>query len=321
MSQRMKEMNQMSEKELFSFVTFDKAASESVAYSGYSYWGSTFKLFLKSWVTRAVLIFLAALLLFTFIQPLLPGQKDPTEIFIDPETGHQYRNVAPGKEFWFGTNIIGQDLWARIWSGTRTSLFIAVVSVLITTVLGIVVGALWGYVRFLDPLITEIYNVINNVPTTILQTLLAYVLRPGLKTIIICMCMTGWVGTAKWIRNLIIIIRDREYNLASRCLGTPTHRVITKNLLPQVVSVVMMDMALSIPGVIGSEVWLTYIGLGLPVDTPSLGNLVDEGRQVMMNPSQMYQLIYPALIVGAVTICFYVLGNKFADASDPRNHV
>ena len=83
----------------------------------------------------------------------------------------------------------------------------------------------------------------------------------------------------------------------------------------------MMDMALSIPGVIGSEVFLTYVGLGLPIDTPSLGNLIDEGRRVMMNPSQMYQLVFPAVVVAAFTICFYVLGNKFADASDPRNHV
>ncbi len=311
----------LTDEQLFSFVTFDKTASEAVGYSGYSYWKSTFRLFLKSRATRAVLIFLAVLLLFTFIQPYLPGQKDPTEIFLNPETGRQYRNVEPNSEFWFGTNIIGQDLWARIWSGTRTSLFIAIVSVLASTVVGILIGAAWGYIRPLDPILTEIYNVINNIPTTILRTLLAYVLRPSLQTIILCMCMTSWVGTAKWIRNLIIIIRDREYNLASRCLGTPVYRVIVKNLLPQVVSVVMMDMALSIPGVIGSEVFLTYVGLGLPIDTPSLGNLIDEGRRVMMNPSQMYQLVFPALVVAAVTICFYVLGNKFADASDPRNHL
>ncbi len=321
MTKVMKKLNNMSDEELFSFVTFSKERSESVTYSGYSYWKSTFKLFMSQRTTRLMLYFLIGLLLFTFIQPYLPGQKSPTEIFLDPETGRQYHNVQPNSEFWFGTNIIGQDLWSRIWSGTRTSLFIAVVAVLSSTVIGITIGAIWGYVRPLDPLITEIYNVLNNIPLTVLRTLLAYVLRPSLKTIILSMCLTNWIGMAKWIRNLIIIIRDREYNLASRCLGTPIPRVIVKNLLPQIVSVVMMDMALSIPGVIGSEVFLTYVGLGLPIDTPSLGNLIDEGRRVMMNPSQMYQLIFPAVVVAAVTICFYVLGNKFADASDPRNHV
>ncbi|MGN0800925.1 MAG: ABC transporter permease [Christensenellales bacterium] len=321
MSKVLKDMNKMSDEELFQFITFDKERSESVAYSGYSYWKSTFKLFMSKASTRFMLYFLLILLVFTFVQPFLPGQKSPTEIFLNPETGRQYRNVQPNSEFWFGTNVIGQDLWSRIWSGTRTSLFIAIVAVVSSTVIGITIGALWGYVRPLDPVFTEIYNVLNNIPLTVLRTLLAYVLRPSLRTIILSMCLTNWIGMAKWIRNLIIIIRDREYNLASRCLGTPMHRVIVKNLLPQIVSVVMMDMALSIPGVIGSEVFLTYVGLGLPLDTPSLGNLIDEGRRVMMNPSQMYQLIFPALVVAAVTICFYVLGNKFADASDPRNHV
>jgi oligopeptide transport system permease protein len=81
-----------------------------------------------------------------------------------------------------------------------------------------------------------------------------------------------------------------------------------------------MRIALSIPGTIGWEVFLTYIGLGLPIDTPSLGNLLNEGRQVMMAPNLRYQLIFPAVVLSVITISFYVLGNAFADASDPRNH-
>ena len=321
MSNVMKKMNNMSDEELFRFIEFDSSRAESTAYSGYSYWKSTFKVFMSKRSTRLILYFLIAILLFTFVQPYLPGQKSPTEIFINPETGRQYRSLQPNSEFWFGTNTIGQDLWSRIWSGTRTTMFIAVIAVASSTIIGIIIGAIWGYVRVLDRLFTEIYNVINNVPTTVLRMLITYIMKPSVGTLIFAMCLTNWVGMAKWIRNLIIIIRDREYNLVSRCLGTPTRRVIVKNLLPQIVSVVMLDIALSIPGVIGSEVFLTYIGLGLPVETPSLGNLIDEGRRVMMNLSQTYQLVFPAIVVAAITVSFYALGNKFADASDPRNHV
>lgn len=315
MSNVMKKMNNMSDEELFRFIEFDSSRAESTAYSGYSYWKSTFKVFMSKRSTRLILYFLIAILLFTFVQPYLPGQKSPTEIFINPETGRQYRSLQPNSEFWFGTNTIGQDLWSRIWSGTRTTMFIAVIAVASSTIIGIIIGAIWGYVRVLDRLFTEIYNVINNVPTTVLRMLITYIMKPSVGTLIFAMCLTNWVGMAKWIRNLIIIIRDREYNLASRCLGTPTRRVIVKNLLPQIVSVVMLDIALSIPGVIGSEVFLTYIGLGLPVETPSLGNLIDEGRRVMMNLSQTYQLVFPAIVVAAITVSFYALGNKFADAS------
>ncbi len=230
-------------------------------------------------------------------------------------------NLKPNAVFWFGTNDIGQDLWARMWNGTRTSLFIGIVVALIEAVVGIIVGLLWGYVRKLDFLLTEIYNIINNIPSTIILILASYIMRPSISTIIIAMSITGWIGLARFIRNQVIIIRDRDFNLASRCLGTPTRRVIVKNLLPQMVSVVMLRMALAIPGAIGSEVFLAYIGLGLPINIPSLGNLVNKGRTLMMAPSLRYQLFIPAIILSVITVCFYLVGNAFSDASDPKNHV
>lgn len=308
------------DQSLFTFAEYDEEAAERIGYSNYSYWGSTVRVFLKNKVALTLLIVMLSLLAFTIVQPYLPGQKNPTKIYIDPETGFQYRNHAPGAEFWFGTNSIGQDLWARIWSGTRTSLTIALLVGIWEVAFGIVFGAVWGYVRQLDALITEIYNVISNVPTTILLMLLAYILKPSFQTMIIAMCATGWLGMARFVRNQIIIIRDREYNLASRCLGTPTSRIITRNLLPYLVSVIVMRIALSIPGTIGWEVFLTYIGLGLPISIPSLGNLVNEGRGAMMSPSLRYQLIFPAVVLSIITISFYIMGNAFADASDPRNH-
>ncbi|HRW24520.1 MAG TPA: ABC transporter permease [Spirochaetia bacterium] len=306
---------------LFEPAAFDASAGERGGYSNYSYWRSTARGFLKNKVALFFLVLLVALLAFTFVQPLLPGQKSPTKIHIDPATGMQYRNVEPCAEFWFGTNTIGQDLWARIWSGTRTSLMIGLIVGAVEMIVGIGFGAIWGYVRRLDGVITEIYNVLNNIPTTIVLMLLSYILRPSFKTMVIAMCATGWLGLARFVRNQIVIIRDREYNLASRCLGTPTRRIILKNLLPYLVSVIMLQTALSIPGTIGWEVFLTYIGLGLPVSIPSLGNLVNEGRQIMMSPELRYQLLFPTVVLSMITISFYVLGNAFSDASDPRNHV
>jgi len=306
---------------LFEFAEYDDEAAKRAGYSNYSYWRSTWKVFMQNKVAVFLLGLIVVLLTFTLIQPYLPNQKEPTKIYIDENTKMQLRNHPPDSEFWFGTNSIGQDLWARIWSGTRTSLLIGIIVSLWEALVGIIVGALWGYVRALDRPITEIYNVINNIPTTIILILLTYIMRPSLLTMIFAMCMTGWLGMARFVRNLIVIIRDREYNLASRCLGTPTRRIITRNLLPYLVSVIMLRMALAIPAAIGYEVFLTYIGLGLPVSIPSLGNLINEGRALMMVPSLRYQLIFPAIVLSIITISFYVMGNAFADAADPRNHV
>jgi len=228
---------------------------------------------------------------------------------------------VPSAEFWFGTNSIGQDLWARIWAGTRTSLLIGFVVALAEVAVGISVGALWGFSRRLEAPITQVYNIVENIPTTIVLILMSYILRPSISTIIIAMCITGWVEMARFIRNQIVILRDREYNLASKCLGTPSYRIILKNLLPYLISVIMLRMSLAIPFAIGAEVFLTYIGLGLPISEPSLGNLINEGRVLMMSPDLRYQLIFPSVVLSIITIAFYIIGNAFADAADPKNHV
>lgn len=306
---------------LFGFALFSETGAQMSGYSNYSYWRSTIQVFSKSKTAVFFLFLVIILLAFTIVQPYLPNQKSPIEINIDQNTGMQLRNHKPDREYIFGTNSIGQDLWSRIWSGTRTSMFIGLLVGIWNALIGILIGALWGYVRRLDRLITEIYNILDNIPTTIVLVLMTYIMRPGIGTIIFAMCITGWLSMARFVRNQIVIIRDREYNLASRCLGTSTSRIITRNLLPYLVSVIMLRMALAIPMAIGSEVFLTYIGLGLPMNIPSLGNLINEGRGVMMVKSLRYQLIFPAAILSMITISFYVIGNAFADAADPRNHI
>ena len=266
------------------------------------------------------LILITATLLFTFIQPFLPDQKDPIRIYNDA-SGVQIRNATPSQEFIFGTNSIGQDLWSRTWSGTRTSLFIGFSVACVEAFIGVIIGMLWGYVRKLDFLFTELYNVFDNVPQTLVLILISYVMHPGLGTLIFALCLTGWLTTARYVRNLVIIIRDREYNLASRCLGTPMVKIVMHNVLPYLVSIITLRMAMAIPYAISNEVFVTYIGLGLPMHIPSLGNLIVSGIAKMMDPTLRYQLIFPVIVLSVVTISFYVVGNSFADASDPKNHV
>ena len=194
-------------------------------------------------------------------------------------------------------------------------------------------GASWNFVlwglyffvllcieRLLKKQLSKIPKPVRHV-LTLLLILISYVLKPGVSTIIFALSLTGWLGMARFIRNQIIIIRDRDYNLASRCLGISTGRIIVKNLLPYMVSVITMRMALAIPSAIGNEVFVTYIGIGLPVDTPSLGNLIQTGRSLMTVASLRYQLFFPVAVLVVITVSFYIIGNAFADAADPKNHV
>lgn len=321
-AQRRTGWEDLPEDELFTPAGFSEEQAEATASSNYSYWGSTFRAFFKNRVAVLLLVALIAVVAFAFLQPCLPGQADPNLCAVDPATGIQYRNIAPGeKGFIWGSNAIGQDLWARIWAGARTSLTIAFFVALIEAVVGITVGVLWGYVRQLDFFFTELYNICDNVPSTIILILISYVASPSVQTLILGMSITGWIAMARFIRNQILIIRDRDYNVASRCIGTPTSRIVVRNLLPYLVSVIMLRMALTIPAAIGSEVFITYIGLGLSVEVPSLGNLINDGRKVMMQAGLRYQLLYPTIILSFVTIAFYLIGNAFSDAADPKNHL
>ena len=319
----------------FVLVPYNDAEAERTGYSNYSYWGSTIRMFFKNKVAVAMLIVMGALLLFTFIQPILPNQFDPyycnmwddayrAELYpngdapITAINGMPLKNLRPNKIFWFGTNSNGQDLWANIWQGTRNSLFIGFTTAIIEAIIGIMVGLLWGYVRWLDPILTEIYNVLNNIPSTIILILISYILRPGFGTLVFAMCLTCWLGMARFIRNQIVIIRDRDYNLASRCLGTSVWRVLTKNILPYLVSVIILRLALAIPGTIAYETTLTYLGL-MDISTPSLGILLRDARSNFLE--YPYLLIFPAAIVSLITVTFYLVGNAFSDACEPRNHV
>lgn len=332
---------QLRQDELFQFAPYDPDAGERGGYSDYSYWRSTLRAFCKNKSALFFLCLIALTLLFTFLEPLLPYDREANTIYwttveevniftLEPvldENGNpvvkevRATDRAPGKEFWFGTNSIGQDLWSQIWAGTRNSLGIGFAVACVDALLGILMGVLWGYVRKLDFLFTELYNVFDNVPQTLIVIIISYILRPGIGTMIFAMCLTSWLQTARFVRNQVVIIRDRDYNLASRCLGTSTARIMIKNLLPYLVSIITMRMALAIPAAISNEVFITYIGLGVPLETPTLGNLLEAGRRVMMEPALRYQLFFPVIVLSAVTISFYILGNAFADAADPKNHV
>lgn len=165
---------------------------------------------------------------------------------------------------------------------------------------------------------TEIYNLIDNIPTIIYMTLIA--LMVGKTTLIMGVTMIGfgWLGTARNVRNLVVMYRDREYNLASRCLGTKLWRVLWKNIFPYLVSVIILRLALAIPGTIAYETTLTYLGL-MDISTPSLGILLRNARSYFLD--YPYLLVFPAAIVAMITITFYLVGNAFSDACDPRNHV
>jgi oligopeptide transport system permease protein len=288
--------------------------SEDTGYSNYSYWRSTFRTFFKNKAVLALVILIGLIIVMSFAYPIF-SSVDPNEVVQNPLLW----NRRPSGEHWFGTDTLGRDIWARAWYGCRNSFILAFCIALSDVGIGMIVGAIWGYNKKLDPIMIEIYNVITNVPSTVYLVLLAYIMNTSYLTLFISMASRGWIVEARFFRNRILSIRDSEYNVASRCLGTPMRRIATKNIIPHIISLIIMEAALCIPYSIGSEVFLGFVGVGLPVDAITLGNIVNHGRaSFTLHP---YQMLLPTAILCIITVAFYVIGNKFADASDPRNHV
>ena len=300
--------------DMFQKLHFDDKISEEGGYSNYSYWGSTLRTFFKNNVSKFLVILILVLVLYSFLYPVF-SSVDPNQVTLDTEQW----NSKSSKEHLFGTDGLGRDIWARTWYGTRNSLLLAITIALVEVGVGSIVGALWGYVRKLDPIMLELYNIITNIPSTVYLVLLSYIMKPSFLTIVIALASRGWISEAKFMRNRILSLRESEYNVASQCLGTPLMRIVGKNIIPHLISLIIMETALTIPYSIGSEVFLGFIGLGLPLDTVTLGNMVNQGRAYFM--LYPYQMLYPASVLCLITVSFYVVGNKFADASDPKNHL
>ena len=308
-----KSRHTMPEKQLFEFAEYHAQDAEKIGYSNYSYWKSVWQNFLKNKAAVIMACMFILLFIFTFVASAI-GRYD---IYMAPDPqGKSY--IPPNGEYWFGTNAIGQDYWAQVWYATRASILLAVLVSVGQITLGVIIGLVWGYVRKLDRFFTELYNLIDNIPTIIYMTLIALMVGKNMLTMGIAMVGFGWLATARNVRNLVFMYRDREYNLASRCLGTRLGRILFRNIFPYLVSVIILRMALAIPGTIAYETTLTYLGL-MDIMMPSLGNLLASARAVF--PRASYTLWFPAAIVSIITITFYLVGNAFSDACDPRNHV
>ena len=307
-------MSKVNQDELFRVVEYSADAAERIGYSNSSYWRSVWQNFLKKKSAVFMAIVFLVLVVFTFIA-LAIGKYQYTELMSDREKTF----LGPCAEYWFGTDNLGRDYWCQVWYAAQVSIKLALVVAVGEAIVGVAIGCLWGYVRWLDRPLTELYNVINNIPTVIYMTLVALIVGQGFGIMATAMIAIGWLVMARNVRNLVLMYRDREYNLASRCLGTPVWRVLVKNIFPYLISVIILRLALSIPGTIALESTLSYLGLGLGAATPSLGLLLRNARNFFLD--YPYLLIEPAVIVSLITVTFYLVGNAVSDAADPRNHV
>ena len=303
------------DKSKFQFVKRDDFASETIDAPAYSYWKSVMRQFLKKKSTITMLGILIAIILMSFIYPMFSNFD-----FNDVSKVNDFsmRYIKPSAQYWFGTDSNGKSLFDGVWFGARNSILISIIATVINLAIGVIIGGIWGISNTVDRVMMEIYNIISNIPALLIVIVLTYSIGAGFWNLIFAMTITGWVGIAYTIRVQIMRYRDLEYNLASRTLGTPTLKIVTKNIMPQLVSVIVTTTSQMLPSFISYEAFLSFFGLGLPVTVPSLGRLISDYSQNVTTNAYLFWIPLTTLIL--VSLTFFVVGQNLADASDPRTH-
>ena len=322
----LKELN-IPEEELFSAAEQDELASERITAPRYSYWRSVFRVFFRKKLNTVVLCLLAVLILFSYLYPLAIGYDPKVDPYINLGDGKTY-HLEPGEaieKFGFslkwilGSGEAGKSTFDAIWYGSSISISLALVCAVINMVIGVAIGAVWGFSRKFDIIMTEVYNVVANVPYVLLISVIVLIMSASFWSMVFALTITGWISIAYFIRTQVIIIRDREYNLASRCLGTPITRIATKNILPFMTSVIVTLVATEIPSYISYEVFLSYIGMGL--SDMSLGKLIEAAKSAMITPGWEFEFWSPVAVASIIAVVLYVVGQNLGDASDPRTNM
>ncbi len=217
----------------------------------------------------------------------------------------------------FGTDDLGRDLWVRVWMGARVSLLIAFVAVAINTVVGVIYGGVSGYFGgAIDNIMMRIVEIVNGIPYLLIVILLGIILPKGIVSIIVALVMVGWVGMARLVRGQVLQLKEQEFVIAAQTMGASSSRIIFRHLIPNIISVIIINLTLSIPSAIFAEAFLSFLGIGVPIPNASWGMLASDGiRNFQAYP---YQLLIPAFFISITMLAFNLLGDRLRDAFDPK---
>jgi len=241
--------------------------------------------------------------------PLLEAAK------IDPNA--KVGDSVTTKAHYLGTDYLGRDTLARLLVGARISLFIGIVAPFLWVLVGLIFGAVSGYFGgMIDNIMMRIADLITTVPELLILIMLQVVMGSGPVTLIVAMVISLWARVAISIRGEVLRIREMEYVQSAKVLGTPTRKIISKHVFPNVLGSLIVLFSLAIPQAIFTEAFLSFIGLGIAPPLPSWGTITREGAKVFL--TYPLQLLFPAVMMSLTMLAFNLFGDGLRDALDPK---
>lgn len=300
----------------FDWVGSDTASMEVISRPSISFWKDAMSRLFKNKAAIVCLIVLCFIVVMAILIPIVSPFSISDQHIVHANEGMFY-TAEDGHMHLFGTDTLGRDLFVRVWDGARVSLFIALAVVSINCAIGLVYGGISGFFGGnIDNLMMRIVEVISGIPYLIIIILLMVVMEPGVSTIIIGYATVGWTGMARLVRGQVFALKEQEFVVAAQAMGAAPARIIGRHLIPNILSVIIVNVTLAIPNAIFTEAFLSYIGLGVQIPLASWGTLANEGARYF----QQYpvQLAVPAILISLTMLSFNLLGDALRDAFDPK---
>jgi peptide/nickel transport system permease protein len=261
---------------------------------------------------KAGLVIVVLLALMAVFAPLLVSwdkvQSQDLAARLDPPTRHHL----------MGRDQLGRDLMARIIYGARTSMMVGVSVVAISSLLGVLIGAVAGYSGgWTDRLVSGfLFNVFSSFPGILLAIALVAFLGPSIRNLIIALSVIGWVGYARLMRAQVLKVREFDFISAARALGASNYRILFRHILPNSIQPLIVQASLGIAGAILSEAGMSFLGLGVPEPMPSWGRMIDDSREFWFTAPHLF--IFPGLMIALAVLAFNFIGDGLRARLDPK---
>ena len=253
----------------------DQGEGDVILRPSLNYWQDAWRRLRKNPVAILAIVMLAALAVMCVVGPGMTGY-DYDAVSLSE------KNALPSSEHWFGTDKMGRDLFTRVWIGGRISMILGIAGAAIDMLIGVVYGGVAAYFGGkTDAIMMRIVEILASIPYLLLVVLVSPIVGKGVGSLLIAMCLTGWCHMARLVRGQVLQLKDQEYLLAAKALGTPWYKVIFRHLIPNTLGVVIVAVTFDVPSFIFGEAFLSYIGLGVQAPMTSWGSLASNAQQTM----------------------------------------
>ncbi|MEG0842790.1 MAG: ABC transporter permease [Romboutsia sp.] len=325
-------------EDLFKLDSIDTKENEEISRPSLTFWQDARRRLFKNKGAVLGLIILTIIVLmaafapmfskFTYDQQNLYHSKVPPKMPVVSSLGimngkssldgtdvYAEKNIE--ENYFFGTDALGRDIWTRVWAGTRVSLYIALIAACFDLLIGVTYGGISAYYGGrVDIIMQRIIEIISGIPSLVILTLFIMVFDPGILSMSLAMAISGWTGMARIVRSHVLRLKNQEFVLASKTLGSSDIKLILKHLLPNVIGPIVVMIMFSLPSAIFYEAFLSFIGLGLQPPFASLGVLINDGFKTFQ--THPYMMLIPSAVICLLIFSLNLLADGLRDAVDPK---